>query len=188
MASDILFWDILGFESNEHEQQLRDICRRIGATYQGCKVTPSFRYVIQATQGQLYCIVDLLQWIKHFYPSYIRNAECVLTETPGDQVEKITVPRARDPFIDGPPSDDNTITVTADEARYISKTYLGKKISKAIRNAAKSPTVTELVYENVGQEKITPSIVDELRRKGFIVEEQRANEYFPEGGWRIKWG
>lgn len=93
-------------------------------------------------------------------------------------------------FDGDPPSvkEDDTITITADEARYISKTYLGQKISKAIRNAANSPTVTELVYENVGQEKITPSIVDELRRKGFIVEQQRANEYFPEGGWRIKWG
>ena len=83
--------------------------------------------------------------------------------------------------------DDNNISITADEARYISKTYLGEKISKAIRKAAESPTTTELIYENIGQERITQGIVDELRRKGFTVEEQRANEYFLEGGWWIKW-
>jgi len=132
----MIFWDILGFESNDHERQLRDICRQVGAKYQNSEVTPSFRYVVQATQGQISCIVDILPWIKHWYPSCVRNSECALVETPGDQVEKISNPGF---FDDDIPSGDENITITADEARYISKTCLGKKISKAIRKQAKIP-------------------------------------------------
>ena len=184
MSSNMIFWDILGFESNDHERQLRDICRQVGAKYQNSEVTPSFRYVVQATQGQISCIVDILPWIKHWYPSCVRNSECALVETPGDQVEKISNPGF---FDDDIPSGDENITITADEARYISKTCLGKKISKAIRKQAKIPA-GKLLYENYGQEKISKPLVDELCKKGFVVEEQRANEYFPEGGWWIKWG
>jgi hypothetical protein len=78
---DILSWDVLAFESDEYEQQLSEACTRVGATLSGYEVTPSFRYVVRASREQIFGVVALVPWIKYYYRSEIRNAECTLIET-----------------------------------------------------------------------------------------------------------
>ena len=73
-------WDILAFEHNIHEQQLREICTNLGAILLDCEVTPAFRYVVRASRDQMQHIAIMIPWIKQYHRSDIRFEECDLNE------------------------------------------------------------------------------------------------------------
>ena len=75
------FWDVPAFEKLEYEQQLRDACNKVGASFYGYEVTPAFRYIVCASIEQMNYIAVMVPWIKYFHTSIIRNKECVLVET-----------------------------------------------------------------------------------------------------------
>ena len=76
-----LEWDVLAFRSEANEQSLRQACAQVGAQYLDYEVTPTFRYVIQATLSEMQRIQQLVPWAKDVFPSYTRHMECVLEET-----------------------------------------------------------------------------------------------------------
>ena len=77
-------WDVLAFQSDAHESDLRDACAQVGAKLHDYNVSPSFRYVVLASREQMHRVVALVPWIKHYHASEMRNVECALIETAGD--------------------------------------------------------------------------------------------------------
>ena len=86
VSSKTLSWDVLAFESDSHEQQLRDLCAQVGAVFCGDEVNPAFRYVVRGNQKQIERVVRELSWVMGFHASAIRHAEFALVETTTDDV------------------------------------------------------------------------------------------------------
>lgn len=75
------FWDVPAFQIPSNEQQLRSVCEKVGASFQGYEVSPAFRYVVFASREQMLLIAQFVPWVKYFHVSVIRNKECVFIET-----------------------------------------------------------------------------------------------------------